>query len=214
MPQQRPVILLHGLWLDSFWMSGLSSSLARKGFAPHSLSYPSRDKTFARLVDEHLKPMIDIMPKGKIDFAAHSMGGLLVRLYARKYGTKRIGRVVMLGTPNNGSEMADSLRGLKAYQWYFGPAGQDLATAAAGFYDDLGPATFDCGVIAGTGGWMTPLTSLIANIPHPHDGLVSVASTRLDGMRGHVTLPVDHSMMVWDPAVWQLTQKFLDTGKF
>ena len=77
---------------------------------------------------------------GPIHFVGHSMGGLLTRVYLARYRPARLGRVVMLGTPNGGSELADLLKGLAIYRAFYGPAGlqtvdrhrphADLAAAA------------------------------------------------------------------------------------
>src|SRR5207244_5815713 len=65
---------------------------------------------------------------GSVHFVGHSMGGLLARVYIARYQPKRLGRVVMLGTPNGGSEIADRLKHIGAYRAWFGPAGQQLVT--------------------------------------------------------------------------------------
>ena len=56
------------------------------------------------------------------------MGGLLARVYIARHRPERLGRVVMLGTPNGGSEIADRLKNIGAYRAFFGPAGQQLGT--------------------------------------------------------------------------------------
>jgi len=40
--------------------------------------------------------------KSKVDIAAHSMGGLVVRRYMQLYGNKEVGHVILIGTPNSG----------------------------------------------------------------------------------------------------------------
>src|SRR6185503_16017815 len=87
------VIILHGLALNRLWMSGLAHSLKRRGYVVHNVTYPTLRLGFEDILEEHIKPLIDSIPGEKVDFAVHSMGGLLMRLYAQKYGTTRIGRV-------------------------------------------------------------------------------------------------------------------------
>ncbi len=93
------VIVLHGLALNKYWMSGLADSLKRQGYIVHNISYHSRHWPFEKIVDDRLAPLVQSLPAEKIHFAVHSMGGLLVRLYAEKHCRERIGRVVMMGTP-------------------------------------------------------------------------------------------------------------------
>ncbi|MFC2134420.1 alpha/beta fold hydrolase [Bacteroidota bacterium] len=55
-----------------------------------------------------LNEMIDIVlkktNKDKVDIVAHSMGGLVLREYMRLFGTDKINKVIILGTPNHGVE--------------------------------------------------------------------------------------------------------------
>ena len=46
-------------------------------------------------------------------------GGLLARVYLASHRPARLGRVVMLGTPNQGSEIADLLKHYPAYRAWF-----------------------------------------------------------------------------------------------
>lgn len=207
------VVVLHGLGLNKYWVWGLARHLARQGYAVQNKSYPSRRLSFEQIIDDVLAPLVGSLPPGRVHFAGHSMGGILVRLYAQKYGTSRIGRVVMLGTPNHGSEVADFFRDWRLYRFHFGPAGQDLGTG--GIATRLPAVPFDCGVIAGDNRWLhVPSSLLVRKLPVPNDGIVSVASTRVEGMKDHLTVWADHSMMVWHPEVWRQTAAFLKTGAF
>ena len=116
------------------------------------------------------------------------MGGLLARVYIAKYRPSRLGRVVMLGTPKGGSEIADRLKNVSPYRAFFGPAGQQLGTmrdAATGAL--LPPVDYPVGIIAGDRS-LDPMASLF--LAKPHDGRVSVENTRLDGMADHIVIHI------------------------
>jgi pimeloyl-ACP methyl ester carboxylesterase len=211
---EKHIIVLHGLGMSKSWMSGLSHALKKAAYVVHSISYPSREKDFDLLVKDHIAPLVDGIPAEKIDFIGHSMGGLLIRFYAREYGSGRIGRVVMIGTPNHGSQVADYLRPWKAFQWFFGAAGTGLGTGPDGAHARLPPVDFECGVIAGDNHWLHFPLSLMADVPVPNDGLVTVESTKIDGMTDHTVLNADHSLLVWTPEVWRRAIAFLKDGKF
>ena len=52
----------------------------------------------------------------KVDIVAHSMGGLVARYYIQKSGTGDVGKLIMIGTPNHGSDWANLPAGiLKTY---------------------------------------------------------------------------------------------------
>lgn len=218
-PAQNPVLILHGITMNRQFMSGIAGHLKRKGREVVNISYPSRTQTFEDLCDQYVKPAVDATlaksTTGKFDAVVHSMGGLLLRLYAEKYGADKIGRAVMIATPNHGSEVADYLRPRKAYKMYHGPAGQSLGTGKDDIQGRLkDKIDFDCGVIAGNNRWFHAPTTLLAKIPLPNDGIVSVASTKITGMKDHVEVWGDHTLMCWMPSVWKLASTYLAKGKF
>ncbi len=214
---QDTVILLHGIGRTSRSMAFMARALAKNGFAPLGITYPSRRHGIPTLSDYLEKRLDDEgawQPPGKVHFVTHSMGGLLVRhfLETRKVRlpVDSIGRVVMLGPPNGGSEVADQLHKLPPYKWFYGPAGQELTTDARSRNQAL--PYYEIGVIAGSRGW----PYFVANhmVPAPHDGRVSVAKTKLIGMKDHIALPATHSFIAWNPSVHRQTCHFLKTGQF
>jgi len=51
-------------------------------------------------------------------------------------------------------------------------------------------------------------------IPGDNDGVVEVASTKLDGMTDHLVLPVLHTTMMANTEVIRQTKHFLEHGRF
>jgi pimeloyl-ACP methyl ester carboxylesterase len=140
------------------------------------------------------------------------MGGLLARVYLARYRPQRLGRFVMLGTPNGGSEIADRLKHFTAYRAFFGPAGQQLGTQRDAAVDAILPPVDDpVGIIAGNRS-IYPITSVV--LPKPHDGRVSVENTRLDGMAGHIVVGTSHPWLVRNNEAIAQTVLFLRYGKF
>ena len=140
------------------------------------------------------------------------MGGLLARVYVARYRPKRLGRVVMLGTPNSGSEIADRLGHLRLYRAFFGPAGQQLGTQRDGAINALfPPVDYPVGIIAGNRS-IYPLAS--AFLPKPHDGRVSIANTKLDGMADHVVIGTSHPWLPGNRVAIAQTIAFLRDGMF
>jgi triacylglycerol esterase/lipase EstA (alpha/beta hydrolase family) len=71
---------------------------------------------------------------------------------------------------------------------------------------------FDLGIIAGS----RRLDPLLAArlLPSPNDGKVAVAATMVDGMRDHIVLPVQHSLMLHNRAVIGQVCAYLASGRF
>jgi pimeloyl-ACP methyl ester carboxylesterase len=149
---QDGVVLLHGISRTTRSFRKMQTALEGSGFATLNQDYASRRKALEALAED-IHPSIQRFADGidgAVHFVGHSMGGLLARVYIARYRPKRLGRVVMLGTPNSGSEIADRLKHMGAYRAWFGPAGQQLvtqrdATIAAMFP----PVDYPVGIIAG-----------------------------------------------------------------
>jgi hypothetical protein len=118
----------------------------------------------------------------------------------------------MLGTPNSGSEIADRLKDFGAYRAFFGPAGQQLGTQRDAAIEALfAPINYPVGIIAGNRS-IDPVAGTM--LPKPHDGRVSVANTKLDGMADHVVVRTSHPWLVRSGEAIAQTIAFLRDGKF
>jgi len=208
------VIILHGLGLYPWWMTRIVRTLNKEGYNVHNIGYPSRKKPIRELTEEYLKPAIDSIPKEAthIHFIVHSLGSILVRQYHALYTPPKLGRTVMLGPPNKGSKVADFLSNFGLFKCLFGPAGMELVSTEESVPAHLGPLNFEAGVIAGTNYFLHPLTGPF--IPKPNDGLVCLESTKIEGMKDHITIRIDHSLMVLSPKVIKQSLHFLKEGSF
>lgn len=210
----KAVILVHGIIRSSKSFSKMKTSLEKNGYTVVSFDYPSTRLTMADSADYLAKTINSLEGIEQIDLVCHSMGGLLVRAYLQrdegKYD-KRIGRLVMVATPNLGAEMANVMQKNLAYQWLFGPAGQELVKDQNGAITALPIPDFEFGIIAGAKGTDTGWNPLV---PGDDDGTVSVASTKLPGAKDFKTIPALHSFLVEDQKAIIAVTRFLKTGCF
>jgi pimeloyl-ACP methyl ester carboxylesterase len=208
------VVLLHGISRTPRSFDKMQAAIERSGFATLNLGYASRRKPLQALAED-IHPAIARFAadlEGSIHFVGHSMGGLLVRAYLASYRPARLGRVVMLGTPNGGSQLADRLKNFPPYRAWFGPAGQQLVTQRDAALDAiLPPVDYPVGIIAGNRS-IYPMASAL--LPKPNDGRVSVANTRLDGMADHITVGASHPWLVRNAPAIDQTIAFLKDGRF
>ena len=183
-------------------MQRMAFRLNEAGYQVTSVNYPS---TFGG-IDELTALIAPLVPTdGTVDMVGHSMGGLLAKRLMRLLPANRRGRIVLLGSPNLGSEAASQLAFLSPF---LGDALKDLVPSSGNDDSDL-----EIGAIAGT----RPVGVLAVMVDRSveHDGMVTVESAwaaaspqrRIKIATSHTILPI-HSDAVAE------TIHFLRTGEF
>lgn len=208
------IVLLHGIGRTKITMAPLAGYLAWNGYNVVNVDYASRKKPIEELVED-IRKVLELRhldPSRKVNFVGYSLGGLVIRAYLSKYRPPNLGSVVMIGTPNQGSEVADFLKDYSVYQKYFGPAGQQLSTDQQGIKGLLGAIDYDVGVIAGRLS-IDPISSLLI-IPGSNDGKVSVERTKVNNMKDHIVLNTTHTFMINNPGVMKQVRHFIEHGQF
>ena len=208
------VILLHGLARSADAMQLLATRLEQAGYAVSNVDYPSTHYPIEQLAPLAIEQGLNTCQQQSaqpIHFVTHSLGGILVRYYLTTQTIAHLGRVVMLGPPNQGSEVVDTLKDAPGFELLNGPAGQQLGTDEASVPKQLGPVDFELGVIAGTQSFNLILSTML---PNPDDGKVSLESTKVMGMADFIALPTTHPFMMKNDAVIAQTLYFLQHGQF
>ena len=212
-PARETVVLLHGLMRSPRSMQPLARRLAREGYVVRNVGYPSwrwEPERLLRRLDAQLTACRSA-PAGSVHFVTHSLGGILLRAWLARGPLPSLGRVVMLAPPNAGSEVVDRIGASRLLRVLLGPTGQRLGTGAGAWPGGLPPAGYEVGIIAGTRS-INPLFSSL--LPGENDGAVRVASTRLAGAAGFVTMPHTHTFIMRSRRVHDQVVSFLKTGSF
>ena len=219
-PRGKVVITLHGLLRSRTQLDGLAAFLRDEGgYEVINFGYASSRSE----VGEHAEALARVVDQcsgaEEINFVAHSLGNIVLRHYlgdceSGAHGQKlspKIKRVVMLGPPNNGAEMAKRFAENNLFKMVWGKSGQQLADRWGDLQPKLCSPPCEFGIIAGASGTDIGWNPLVTG---DDDMVVSVNETKLGGAADFLTLKVIHGEMMDNPDVRKATIHFLKDGYF
>ena len=211
-------ILIHGLtpFTMSTTMIKYELALQARGVPLTDIirvGYTARGHTFPEIAEKYhqklLNALYDVSDFGdtniRLNFICHSLGGLMARYSIPKLPGFDIGKIIMLGTPNQGVDWVDQVpQGKKLGRLLFGPNIIDSLMDLTYFQIDLPRLRmYDVTCIAGTKQHTTwnPLSWMASSfLDEEHDGFVPTRA--VEGVGGYCIKPlkrhVDHLGMILD----------------
>ncbi|MEA3150940.1 MAG: hypothetical protein QOD56_1879 [Gammaproteobacteria bacterium] len=214
------VVYVHGLWLGGYEGILLRRRLSKaldaetRSFTYSSVRGTVTDNALA------LHGYLATIRADTVHLVAHSLGGLVVlKLFELAQGVagepplgdaaeSAPGRIVLLGSPVQGSRTAARMVRLPFGRKLMGQAGEVLLGTGERRWN----GARDLGVIAGE----LPIGAgrLLGPLSAPNDGTVLVEETSLPGAADQLTLRVSHSGLPYAASVARQTTAFLRRGKF
>jgi pimeloyl-ACP methyl ester carboxylesterase len=186
-----PVLLLHGWGANSgFWahlvpkLDAARISHARLDLEPMHVSIDQ----YLPMVAEAAEALLRDSGARQLVLVGHSMGGIVARAYLRTQGGARVARVITLGSPHHGSELA-----------HFAPGRNMRQMRTARATNSQGDA-----------GWLAALAqseeganrALVTSIFSHHDNMVAPqTSSLLPGAKNIAFGGIGHVAMGWHPAI-------------
>jgi hypothetical protein len=195
-------------------MRPMARALHDAGFTTVNIDYPSQAGTIQEIAPLAVDMgLLECRSTGatQVHFVTHSLGGILLRYRNEQSPIPDLGRVVMLGPPNQGSEIIDKTLDWPGFEILTGDAGAQLGTDFDSMPSQLGPVDFELGIIAGTG-TINVLAS--AMLPDADDGKVTVQRTQVEGMDDFLVVDNSHRYMTRSEVVFRNTASFLRDGVF
>ncbi len=205
---REAVVLVHGIWMVGLEMIWLRHNIRRCGFECHQFFYHSLVNTPQASADK-LNQYLKSIDADIIHLVAHSLGGIVVLHLFEQEPMQKPGRVLMMGTPLNGSEIARRLYSLVLTRPLLG------RSVVRGLLGDHPPwkETRELGMIAGTKG-IGLGNLLFGGLEPPSDGTVALRETRSPEVTAHLSVPYSHAGMLWSRSVAQAVCRFLRAGDF
>jgi len=177
------VVLVHGLWMTGTEMRVLGGRLEESGFRVRYFRYRSRRGGLAQAADA-LRAFVEATDAERVHLVGHSLGGIVIAKMLGDASLSRPGRVAMLGTPMGGSAAARIMSRRRVGRWLVGGVIREGIVEHAPKW----PGGRDLLVVAGD----LPLGSgLLLGLRKPHDGVIRVEETRVEGVPG-VTVRASH----------------------
>ena len=178
-----PVLLLHGYICNRGIWRSMRQFLQSRGIAVWTMDlepvYAGIDH-YAAAIEARIETLLDAAGAPQLVVVAHSMGGLAMRAYLRRYGAARVARLVTLGTPHHGTRLALFGLGQNAREMLPGSAWlEELARSES----------------AGLKAPVTSIWSTHDNIVAPQESARLERSTDVPmSALGHVTLAFDRGV--------------------
>jgi pimeloyl-ACP methyl ester carboxylesterase len=141
----------------------------------------------------------------------HSMGGVLIRRLFEQKPDPRPGRLIAIGSP-----LLDCWVGRRISRLHrrIGRVliGRTVADHISRPSDPVWHGARDFGVLAGT--YRFGIGAIFKSLPRPSDGVVLLGETRLEGIRDHTTIRLNHFGMLFSRRCCAQMACFLATGAF
>ena len=178
-----PVLLIHGYMEDVTVWNKWVDLLKKDGIPVYPITFKQSDDKCGSAAD-HAKELSNIIGQikketgqNKMNIVGHSKGGLDARVYLAN-NTQDVANLIMIGTPNAGSPLAQTSENCT-------PAVYDLRPGAAATQVKMNPNTKYYTI---AGDWnpesgncqLTPFLPMeqsgFSNLPKPNDGIVPLSS--------------------------------------
>ncbi len=202
------MVLVHGIWMTGLEMTMLSRRLRQHGFTTRRFYYPSLRCSPAENAD-NLYRYLKSQDADRVHLVAHSLGGIVLLHLFEQFSSLPPGRVVLLGSPAQGSAVA---RQINRHSFLRPLLGQCTERGLLGDVPDW-RAQRDLGVIAGSAG-VLGIGRFVGGLSGAHDGTVAVSETEVSEAKDTMVLDVGHFDMLFSAEVSRQAAHFLKKGQF
>jgi len=193
------VVLVHGLGRQCFSMLPVALKLRKSGYDIWLYDYPSSRYGIKHHAAEFAKFINSLQEQDeveKIHFVTHSLGSIITRQALGPEAEPKIGRIVMLAPPNQGSATATRLARRWPWPILLRPL-RELRNSPDSPIHSIPIPNAEIGIIAAS-----------------RDAKVSVKESRLPGAKDHLVVDAYHSFLPNRSDINSAISNFLENGSF
>jgi len=199
------IVLLHGQGRTRLSMLVLCKRLRSAGYQTLNFPYNQTIHSLDEISGQLVEFIGQKMKTSDYHLIGHSLGNVIIRNAFRKDYPAGLGKIVMLAPPNQPAHLARRLKKNLIYWVFTGDSGQKLSEEK--FYRDLPIPRVPFGVIAGDKGQSLTFSE-------PNDGVVTVESTKLEGMADWILLHHGHTFIMNCKDTFEHCKRFIESGRF
>jgi pimeloyl-ACP methyl ester carboxylesterase len=189
---EQAIVLVHGLWMSRWSFFSIANHLMKQGYRVYRFGYRTTSKPFDFNMQK-LQAFVNSRKESTVHLVVHSMGGILTMRSLPNI--RKSGKLVMLGSPINGSRAAKAMSEKKWAAWMLKHATEPLSNGV------INPSVFRKSLmIAGTSNSIG-IARLVTRLPEPNDGTVAVDETQADWINTHTTENTNHFRMLFHKKV-------------
>jgi pimeloyl-ACP methyl ester carboxylesterase len=208
---RETVVLVHGIWMHGLVMRVLAKRLRDHGFATREFNYAFLRKSPSENADElarEVKRAIDAPACEQVHIVAHSLGGIVTMHLLEQHPRLLIGKVVLLGSPVRGSDVARQMHAKKHWRPLLGRSVEEGLLGGGPVWRGQPPL----GIINGRGAF--GVSRILFRSGQDNDGVVAANETLADAATDAATVPQSHSTMLFSRRCADLCARFIDAGTF
>jgi pimeloyl-ACP methyl ester carboxylesterase len=197
---QQAVVLVHGLWMKKWTWASYRRFLSQHGYKVYLFGYKTTRQPFERSIMQ-LTAFVNSREEQTVHLVVHSMGGILTMRALPRINKK--GKLLMLGSPINGSKVAQKLAKMGWHHGLLKHATEPLTVGISNPYTDR-PTM----MIAGTSPY--GMGRFIERKLGVSDGTVALDETEADWVQYHQKIHSSHFGLLRNKQAKQLTLDFLN----
>lgn len=201
------IVIVPGMYTPRFMMMPLARRFKQQGY--NSIIFRHR---YLMRTPEHnaqtLSVLIQQLGSTVVHVVGHSLGGVVVLHLLDIARETPVKRVVLLGTPVNGSAIARKLYARSWARWLLGKSTVNGLLHGTPTVQ----ARSEIGVLYGTA--KAGLAAMLFRVDGIGDGVVLADETRLEAATDRAGIPHSHAIMLFSKVAADKTVQFIQTGQF